>query len=332
MTDTLGRDIGSYVGVVEWPECEIKDTPEVAASVRAAEGGGDGSEDGQEMPMFAIDCEMVETARGSELGRISIINEREECVYDTYVKPGSEVVNYRTKFSGLTEAILQDVETTLEDVQARLPSLLPPNSILIGHSLENDFHAMRFRHPFVIDTSCIFTSQATPTNKPGLRRLCKELRVAEIQNSEKGHNSVEDATACMKLVKLKLRKGPSCKITFNEISPSIFTECHIHGCSTAIIDKDSLVRLYGKGSHFSTEVMTDEDAVAKSAEIVPQSKFTFVQLHSMEYLLKSESGEDGNKIAEVADNLDSLVCCPALCVLVKGCWHYKLVCVIHCVW
>lgn len=298
--DQRGRDIASYVSIVDWPSCEIKDTPEVT-SAQAEDG------EGKEMPIFAIDCEMVQTEEGSELGRISIVNESLECVYDTYVKPESDVINYRTKFSGLTAAILEDIKTNLKDVQGVLPSLLPTDSILIGHSLENDFHAMKFRHPFVIDTSCIFTPLATPTAKPGLRKLCKELLVADIQNSDKGHDSVEDATACMKLIKLKLRKGDKCKIAFNEISPSIFTEFRIKGCTTGMVDKDSLVRLFGKGASVSAEVTADEEAVTKSIEIIPQSKFTFVQLHSMEYLLKSENGENSEKIVEVADNLDSQV-------------------------
>ena len=305
--DQLGRDIGSYIGIVEWPSGEVKAAPEVVCAVEA-------SDDRKEMPLFAIDCEMVQTSAGSkmgsdigELGRVSVVNEDLVCVYDTYVKPASEVTDYRTRFSGLTAEILDGVETTLKDVQDKILSLLPPNAILIGHSLENDFHAMQFRHPFVIDTSLIFTPNATPTNKPGLRRLCKDLLTSSIQNSDKGHDSVEDATACMKLVKLKLRKGANCKILFNEIAPSIFTDCRLRECSTGMVDKDSVVRLFGKGCNFSAEVMTGAETVEKSIEIIPQCKFTFVQLHSMEYLLKSGSGEDEEKVLEVADSLDSQV-------------------------
>lgn len=292
--DQLGRDVGSYVSVVEWPSCEISDTSQVVMTREGKDG----------MPMFAIDCEMVETGNGSELGRISIINEKFECVYDTCVKPDSPVVDYRTKFSGLSESILADVTTTLKDVHEAVTSLLPPNSILLGHSLENDFHAMKFRHPFVIDTSCIFTPLATPTAKPGLRKLCKELLEMDIQTSEGGHDPVEDATACMKLVQLKLRKGAGCKIAFNELNPSIFTEYRTKGCITGIVDKHSVIRLYGKGSNFSPDVATDEEAVTKSIEIIPKSKFTFVQLHSMEYLLKSENGANSNTIQETADAMD----------------------------
>lgn len=295
--DPLGHHVEGYTSVVEWPSCEIEDTPQVTASREGKE----------EMQMFAIDCEMVETGKGSELARISIIDEEHECLFDTFVKPECPVTDYRTKYSGIDESTLEGVSTTLEDVQEKLVTLLPSNCILIGHSLENDFHAMKFRHPFVIDTSCLFTPLATPTAKPGLRRLSKELLEKDIQNTDKGHNSIEDATTCMKLVQLKLEKGPSCKIPFNEITPSIFTEYRTRGCTTGIIDKDSVVRLYGKGSSFLAEAKTDEEAVSKSIEIIPQAKFTFVQLHSMEYLTKSEGGGEKGRILEVAEAMDSHV-------------------------
>lgn len=311
--DQQGRDISTYCCIVEWPECEVCDTTHVSA----AKGEAD-------MPIFAVDCEMVETRVGSELARISIVNEALECVYDTYVKPECQVLDYRTRYSGLSEDILEGVTTTLQDVQAALPSLLPSNSILVGHSLENDFHAMKFRHPFVIDTSCIFTPLATPTGKPGLRRLCKELLSEDIQNSDKGHDSIEDATACMKLVHLKLKKGVSCKIAFNVISPSIFTDYRTRGCTTGIVDKDSVIRLFGRGSSISKEVKTDEEAVSQSSEVISQSKFTFIQLHSMEYLLKSENGTDSEKIAATAQQIDTNVC-----KVVEGCPPKTVVFVVY---
>ena len=335
--DQLGRDISSYVGVTEWPQCEVSETSQVlaakrssdrggAAGVSPSEGGGegvDGGGDGAAMPMFAIDCEMVETSVGSELVRISVVNEALECIYDTFVKPGSPVVDYRTKYSGVSETTLEGVVTTLKDVHGMLTTLLPSNSILVGHSLENDFHAMRFRHPFVIDTSCIFTPLATPTAKPGLRKLCRELLVVDIQNTDQGHNSIEDATACMKLVQLKLERGESCKIAFNVISPSIFTNYRTRGCTTGIVDKESVVRLFGKGSSHAADVKTDEEAVSQSTKIISESKFTFIQLHSMEYLLKAEGDSDRGKVEETARQMDDHVC-----RVVEGCPPKTLVFVV----
>jgi DNA polymerase III epsilon subunit-like protein len=313
--DQLGRDIGSYCSLLDWPEGDINDTPQVSAARQ---------DEDKIMPLFAVDCEMVETRLGSELARISIVNEALECIYNTYVKPECPVVDYRTKYSGLSEEILEDVTTTLQDVQTSLPSLLPSNSILVGHSLENDFHAMRFKHPFVVDTSMIFTPLATPTSKPSLRRLCKELLCEEIQNKSQGHDSIEDATTCMKLMQLKLEKGDSCKVAFNEITPSIFTDYRTRGSTTGIVDKDTVIRLFGRGSNISVEVKTDVEAVSRSSEVISNSKFTFIQLHSMEYLLKSEHGRDLDKIEAVAQEMDSQVCevvgrCPPKTVVFVVC-------------
>lgn len=308
--DQLGRNVGDYFSVREWPDCDIRATAEVSDAKRRMGK----EEDGATMPMFAIDCEMVETQNGSELARISIVNEGMTCVYDSYVKPDCPVIDYRSKYSGIFESTLDSVTTTLKNVQEKLADTLPPSSILIGHSLENDFHAMKFRHPFVIDTSCLFTPQATPTYKPGLRKLSKELLITDIQNSDSGHDSIEDATTCMKLVLLKLKEGNSCKVPFNEITPSIFTNYRTKGYTTGIVDKESVIRLFGKGSSHSVDVKTDAEAAERSVEIIPSSKFTFVQLHSMEYLLKSESQATNEKQLETADNLDKLVM-----DVVKGC-------------
>ena len=53
----------------------------------------------------AIDCEMVgvgDEGRDSVLARVSIVNQYGNCVYDRYVQPKEEVVDYRTFVSGVT--------------------------------------------------------------------------------------------------------------------------------------------------------------------------------------------------------------------------------------
>ena len=314
--DELGRVITDYISITDWPSSEVSEAPQV---VTALEGG-------EEMPMFAIDCEMVETKNGSDLARISIVDAELTCIYDTYVKPDCPILDYRTKYSGIDGSTLEDVTTDLKEVQEKLSLLLPSNSILVGHSLENDLHALKFRHPFVIDTSLIFTPFATPTAKPGLRKLCKELLSIDIQNLENGHNSIEDASSCMKLIHLKLEKGENCKILFNEISPSIFTELRTKGCVTGIVDKDSIIRLYGKGSTHSMEVKTDEEAVDQIVSVIPMSKFSFVQFHNVEYLLRSEGTDSSEKksLLEEAATMDSNIIkivesCPPKTIVFVAC-------------
>lgn len=64
-------------------------------------------------------------------------------VYESLVKPYNRITNYLTKFSGITEKMLENVEKRLEDVQNDLIQLLPSDAILVGHSLNTDLHAIK---------------------------------------------------------------------------------------------------------------------------------------------------------------------------------------------
>ncbi|KAG9021230.1 hypothetical protein FRB95_002537, partial [Tulasnella sp. JGI-2019a] len=91
--------------------------------------------------IWAMDCEMIETTAGRELGRISIVDFGTSVVlFDQLVKPSNPVTSYLTAYSGLSEEILSQATLTLADVQAHLtaPGMIDSWTILVGHSLEND--------------------------------------------------------------------------------------------------------------------------------------------------------------------------------------------------
>jgi len=85
----------------------------------------------------------VYTTAGVELARVTVINSDLETVYDTLVRPGHKVVDCNTRFSGITKQQMHGVKTTLRDVQAALLSMFSDRTILIGHSLESDFIALK---------------------------------------------------------------------------------------------------------------------------------------------------------------------------------------------
>lgn len=158
-------------------------------------------------PMFGIDCEMCLTNEGSELTRISIVNEKHETVYDTLVKPYNKIIDYVTRFSGITKSLLENVTKRLEDVQNDLRSLLPADAILVGQSLNSDLHALQMMHPYIIDTSLVYNFTGERVRKPKLQTLAREFLDEKIQMGNKGHCSTEDAVTALKLVQLKLSKS-----------------------------------------------------------------------------------------------------------------------------
>ena len=305
--DSSGQDLSEYFKVTDWPTSEVK-----------------GLQCTQHYPMFAVDCEMVETKNGLELARVSIVDESLKCIYDKFVKPECPIMDYKTKFSGIDEDTLKDVTTTLSDVHTELCTLLPSDCILVGHSLENDFHALKLVHPYVIDTSCLFTPHATPFSKPPLRMLTSKLLQTKIQRKPSGHNSVEDASACMELVQLKLRKGANCTMVWNEeASKSILTEMKLQGRTTGIVDKVGVVNLFGANTTLRCIATNDEAVTTGSRDIIPQCDFTFLQLHAMEALLKSVLRGNQERQSKVIQSLDSDVMS-----VVEGCPSGSLVFVV----
>ena len=56
--------------------------------------------------MVGVDCEMVETTCGYELARITVVSEEGATLYDELVRPDNKIVNFHTKYSGITFRML----------------------------------------------------------------------------------------------------------------------------------------------------------------------------------------------------------------------------------
>lgn len=156
-------------------------------------------------PMFGIDCEMCRTTSGDlELTRVSIVDENEKIFYEELVKPDNKIIDYLTRFSGITHKMMKNVTKRLKDVQEDIRRILPSDAILVGQSLSNDLHALKMMHPYIIDTSVIYNITGDRTRKTKLQTLAREFLSERIQEGRGGHCSVEDSLASLRLTKHKL--------------------------------------------------------------------------------------------------------------------------------
>ncbi|XP_026761411.2 RNA exonuclease 1 homolog [Galleria mellonella] len=156
--------------------------------------------------VYSLDCEMCYTTHGLDLTRVTVINSACKVVYETFIRPLHPIIDYNTRYSGITEEQMLEVKTTLLEVQATLLTMFNSKTILVGHSLESDFKALKLIHDTVIDTSILFPHKMGPPYKRALRNLSSEYLKKIIQNSVDGHDSAEDATVCMELIHFKLKE------------------------------------------------------------------------------------------------------------------------------
>ncbi|XP_012500446.1 PREDICTED: putative RNA exonuclease NEF-sp isoform X2 [Propithecus coquereli] len=158
-------------------------------------------------PLFGLDCEMCLTSKGRELTRISLVAEGGCCVMDELVKPDNKILDYLTSFSGITKKTLNPVTTKLKDVQKRLKALLPPDAVLVGHSLDLYLRALKMIHPYVIDTSLLYVREQGRRFK--LKFLAKAILGKDIQCPDRvGHDATEDARTTLELARYFLKYGP----------------------------------------------------------------------------------------------------------------------------
>ncbi|XP_065193903.1 uncharacterized protein LOC135825093 [Sycon ciliatum] len=272
-------------------------TSECRPEGSTANVAGSVEEEGLDQPrrrMFAIDCEMCKTAEEYALTSISVVDENLTCIYQTLVKPYAPIIDYVTEFSGITEEMLSDVTTRLEDVQQKLAEIIPHDAILVGHSLENDLTALKMTHRHIIDTSVLFAQGGC---KQKLKKLARIILGLTIQEDEGGHDPTEDAVATMRLAQFFLNEGH--KNTRYQPGVSMFALADVSKKTGAVVDLPMACAKECRGEAKGYSVLEDKEGAIKAVKALSSTDFLWLRLSNLQRVISGRPPLDWDTVTEI---------------------------------
>ncbi|PYI08302.1 ribonuclease H-like protein [Aspergillus sclerotiicarbonarius CBS 121057] len=170
----------------------------------------------QKRKAVVIDCEMVTITSGrrhiASIAAVDFLTG--EVLLNDYIYPEPKIVNYNTRYSGITHAAMMVAVkngTALRGWEAARRALwehVDKDTVLIGHALQNDLSTMGIIHSQVVDSQILTGEAIFPTlsagdplpRLTGLKALTSELAQYDIQTGRKGHTALEDAYATRDVV------------------------------------------------------------------------------------------------------------------------------------
>ncbi|KAK2794200.1 hypothetical protein FQN51_000901 [Onygenales sp. PD_10] len=226
----------------------------------------------------AIDCEMGQAMSGdSELIRITLIDYfSAEILIDSLVYPSVPMEHYRTSFSGVTK---QDMECAMRsgtcimgrnNARKAVWQYVGPNTIVVGHSANNDLDSLRWIHGVVVDTYAIANAIQKKEDEKKKReeeeRKKKEEKDMGVESGQHRNNNKPDEKPTTKTQAEQVKNGiaakPNASLTGdNKNQPKKPKKPKGSGkCSLKTLAKEKLdreIQNAGKRGHDSLE-----DAVA----------------------------------------------------------------------
>eukprot|EP00210_Caulerpa_lentillifera_P003653 g3487.t1 len=269
----------------------------------------------EQVTIAALDCEMCETARGSELTRMSLIDINGEVLVDTLVKPDYPITNYLTLYSGITPEMMKDVEVTLQNAQELFCKYISRDTILIGHSLENDLISLKIFHGKIVDTVMLYPHPGGFPRRSSLKYLAKRHLNRVIQHGS--HDSVLDAQIALELARLKVEngleyglpvKGPRQLRNLTDVLSD-------EGLVSCLIDRTSILTRHANPQSHAISCTSDDEVRRKLIVQIkkPDLHFIWAQLQDLyRYWIacipdEEESCVSQEKLDEILNTLDQTV-------------------------
>ncbi|KAJ3193873.1 3'-5' exonuclease [Irineochytrium annulatum] len=160
------------------------------------------------------------------LARVSIVDFSGNVILDTFAKPKERVIDYKTRYSGVTAEDLEHAPS-VKRVQKQVAKILKGRYI-VGQSLENDLGVLDLTVPFhMIRDTALFYKRFHPRGKSiGLKDLAKLNLGLQIQQGE--HDSIVDSRVTM-LIYRQVRNIWERIMPVNEppklVEPGVYIPC-----------------------------------------------------------------------------------------------------------
>ena len=239
--------------------------------------------------IIAIDAEMIDTSVGNELARLSATNIKGETILDQLFKPLGEVTDYKTQFSGITEETLKDVDVPSTDGIKILSKIADKDTIIIGHSLENDLRALKLIHYRCIDTAILYIERRRKTSLALLyqKHIGKPFRT---QTSE-GHDSAEDARAAIELAEFAIKQPVGTVQEPPKLPDFIFDMLNLQK-KVALVDLKSRVKFEGVDDRLNLVLTnSDEETMENTKKVIQDNDLIFAHFDNMNGLPLTDEAE-----------------------------------------
>ncbi|KAG8164723.1 hypothetical protein KVR01_004998 [Diaporthe batatas] len=155
----------------------------------------------------AIDCEMGTSIRNESICiRVSAVDYfTAEVLVDQLVFPDEKILNYNTRFSGVTFKQMMQAKSKgdcllgIAAARRALWNFVGPDTIVVAHSGQNDLTCLRWIHAKIVDT---FLVEASPVMK-----LEKEAREEAARQKELAEKLLQEAAAKEQSVPAETNSG-----------------------------------------------------------------------------------------------------------------------------